>query len=1159
MDQARGFGPGVDVYVAASSTDPFTWRGGETPGSRGNFMNGLGVDPAMDFFGAQRITAEFPLTEMTSTGDYDIHNFYYKFIDKSTGQRNESLANFGRIAAARSDRVELEGHRTVDTRPDRTTRIHDPAAQRPAQIEHPGLAGADRADNCAHGVADMLSARYAREVRIEAASAPTGVAARGLFEAVGSGARFASYTEVAERLRQLGSGSSAVLASRWTGARYGGHAYLAVNDGGEIYLMEPRTGRRSGWPPHWGEHAVSRTAVGYLDEQGNPIAPLHDVPLQLAAADAIGDVQGIDPSMGGSPDPDSILGLTNYEPGRLSDAEVRAVYTDGELRMREHNERLIREGVSAEDRARMLSDLRDVLRARTRDLMSNRVVAEFLATYETSPTFEELITHNEAKGLFGDAVYEAIIDTATHSHYAPGTLSDIETTDLYSQFELQMRAYHEQLIRDGVSVEQRARILSDLRNALRDWTRDLMSNRVVAEFLAAYEGRPSFQDLVAHNEARGLVGDAVYEAIIQTATHSHYARGTLTDAETRTVYTTFELRMREVHEHLLRRGADPEERARTLYGMRAALRSWTRALMADRELAEWLNENEPNPAFEALVERQRQKGREGVAIYEAIIASATRSRASVNESLGIDPDNPPPLPPMRGATDGGDEEVASTTWYSSRNDRPDGIRDLIARIKGAGVDADTTAQVERAVLNRYQGNLQLRQTQLRQEFLNNKTAELVNKGTPTDAAEATARQQVDDYLGSERAQHLIARDAVARTIEWTDKIQLTQVLHDIATAPGSKPSIFDDIAERFAARGPSSAIDQLPKALKSTLTRIDNAGADPAVTEQAKSLIHDRYQEYLQAPTENVYRDVLVEKRAGFARDGFPPAVADRLAERETVAFTQTPKARRMIDSVAANNTNQWFEKARVSAERDGVNLADRLAETYRHEQQPLSETELRAVGDRLTAMRDHLGAVEHRLNTMLEQSPDLVAKGADRWLAGIATQLDVLNRLSTAMENRIAAGEPITRRTMSDAVLHGPEANIRGYEGEIRLAEQFDNIHALGPLVDTDAPTGVRMASEVDVVTDEGRVWHESKTNDIDSQRGEQKRLEAQARRQLYISYLNPEYWVDDIPPQVKWHFMNGVHPTVKARLEAIRIEDETGHIVDNHHIEVIDHGGST
>jgi PII-like signaling protein len=283
--------------------------------------------------------------------------------------------------------------------------------------------------------------------------------------------------------------------------------------------------------------------------------------------------------------------------------------------------------------------------------MSNRVIADFLATYEGNPSFADLVAHNEGKGLVGDAVYEAIIHTATHSHYAPGTLSDIETTDLYSQFELQMRSYHELLIRDGVNVEDRARILSELRNALRGWTRDLMSNRVVAEFLAEYEGRPTFEELVAHNEARGVEGDAVYEAIIYSASHSHYATGTLSDDETRTVYTTFELRMREVDEHLVRRSAGLEERARTLYGMRASLRTWTRALMENRELAEWLNENEPNPSFEALVERQRRKGREGDAIYKAIIASATRSRASVNEALGIDPEHPPPLPPMRGPTD----------------------------------------------------------------------------------------------------------------------------------------------------------------------------------------------------------------------------------------------------------------------------------------------------------------------------------------------------------------------------------------------------------------------------------------------------------------------------------------------------------------------------
>jgi hypothetical protein len=125
----------------------------------------------------------------------------------------------------------------------------------------------------------------------------------------------------------------------------------------------------------------------------------------------------------------------------------------------------------------------------------------------------------------------------------------------------------------------------------------------------------------------------------------------LSDEETRTVYTTYELRMRELRDQLLRDGVGAEERARTMYGMRATIRSWTRSLMSDRQLAEWLNENEPNPTFDELVERNRAKGRVGDEIYEAIVASSTRSRGSVNAGLGIDPDNPPDLPPMRGPDD----------------------------------------------------------------------------------------------------------------------------------------------------------------------------------------------------------------------------------------------------------------------------------------------------------------------------------------------------------------------------------------------------------------------------------------------------------------------------------------------------------------------------
>ncbi len=122
----------------------------------------------------------------------------------------------------------------------------------------------------------------------------------------------------------------------------------------------------------------------------------------------------------------------------------------------------------------------------------------------TNPTFEDLVARNAERGLTGDAIYDAIVDTSTHSRMAPGSLSDIETGAVYSQFELGMRALDEQMVRDGVGIEDRARTLSGLRSSLRAWTRELMENRPAADWLSAHESAPTFEDLVARYEGKGL-------------------------------------------------------------------------------------------------------------------------------------------------------------------------------------------------------------------------------------------------------------------------------------------------------------------------------------------------------------------------------------------------------------------------------------------------------------------------------------------------------------------------------------------------------------------------------------------------------------------------------------------------------------------------------
>jgi len=99
--------------------DPFTALGGRRPGSLGRiFGRGLGIDPAMNAFGAHRVTAEFS-AEMDQREiavlTTPISGSWTAVPTRRYG--SESLANFGRIASGHADRVDTERHRTVDRRP----------------------------------------------------------------------------------------------------------------------------------------------------------------------------------------------------------------------------------------------------------------------------------------------------------------------------------------------------------------------------------------------------------------------------------------------------------------------------------------------------------------------------------------------------------------------------------------------------------------------------------------------------------------------------------------------------------------------------------------------------------------------------------------------------------------------------------------------------------------------------------------------------------------------------------------------------------------------------------------------------------------------------------------------------------------------------------
>lgn len=128
-----------------------------------------------------------------------------------------------------------------------------------------------------------------------------------------------------------------------------------------------------------------------------------------------------------------------------------------------------------------------------------------------------------------------------------------------------------------------------------------------------------------------------------------YRAGSLSESETRTVYAQGELRMRLLDEQLASQGVSTEERARIMFQERNSLRSWARTLMRNRVVADLLNALEPNLTFEDLIARNQSKGLDGDDLFTAMITSATRSRSSVNDFLGIDPATPPPLPPAKPA------------------------------------------------------------------------------------------------------------------------------------------------------------------------------------------------------------------------------------------------------------------------------------------------------------------------------------------------------------------------------------------------------------------------------------------------------------------------------------------------------------------------------
>ncbi|MDT5200313.1 MAG: hypothetical protein QOH34_1835 [Mycobacterium sp.] len=100
----------------------------------------------------------------------------------------------------------------------------------------------------------------------------------------------------------------------------------------------------------------------------------------------------------------------------------------------------------------------------------------------------------------------SLLDLPGYNDYS---LSLRETRIVYLHGELRLDKRELELTEQGFSVEQIARELFALRNGLRTWTRNLMSDRRAAEVLESGNPNATWDELVAICRDEGFTGEGI--------------------------------------------------------------------------------------------------------------------------------------------------------------------------------------------------------------------------------------------------------------------------------------------------------------------------------------------------------------------------------------------------------------------------------------------------------------------------------------------------------------------------------------------------------------------------------------------------------------------------------------------------------------------------
>src|SRR5215469_2004123 len=103
------------------------------------------------------------------------------------------------------------------------------------------------------------------------------------------------------------------------------------------------------------------------------------------------------------------------EAGSPSSLEPRRFYLAGERGIAARADELATSGTSAEERARILYEMRNDLRTQARGLMDGRHLAQWLDINDPNRSWEQIIERYQRRGLSGDDLWNAISEAASRS------------------------------------------------------------------------------------------------------------------------------------------------------------------------------------------------------------------------------------------------------------------------------------------------------------------------------------------------------------------------------------------------------------------------------------------------------------------------------------------------------------------------------------------------------------------------------------------------------------------------------------------------------------------------------------------------------------------------------------------------------------------------